>query len=151
MPNLMILSGKLQSLSAIAWEAKPRPRQDTPKQKQSWERLCLRVALFNSIAGLPTRQRRARKIELKARRAYWNNRCADEPRSFVPERRTLMKPEASHKEVALVSDAVCYQCSNALMQAAKVAFSRRNPTLWLCRCLEHTVFTMVQAHFKSKS
>ena len=65
----------------------------------------MRVALFYSIAGLPTRQRRARKIELKARRAYLNKRCADEPESFVPERRTLMKPGASHKEVALVSDA----------------------------------------------
>ena len=61
------------------------------------------------IAGvfqpLPTRQRRARKIELKARCAHLNKRCADEPESFVPERRTLMKPEASHKEVVLVSDA----------------------------------------------
>ena len=65
----------------------------------------MRVALFYSIAGLPTRQRQARKIELKARRAYLNKRCADEPESFVPERRTLMKPEASHKEVVLVSDA----------------------------------------------
>ena len=89
----------------------------------------MRVALFYSIAGLPMRQRRARKIELKARRAYLSKRCADEPWSFVPERRRLMKPEASHKEVALVSDAVCHQCSNALKQAAKVAFSRRNPTL----------------------
>jgi len=89
----------------------------------------MRVALFYSIAGLPTRQRCPRKIELKARRAYLNKRYANEPESFVPERRRLMKPEASHKEVALVSDAVCHQCSNALMQAAKVAFSRRNPTL----------------------
>ena len=80
----------------------------------------MRVALFYSIAGLPTRQRRARKIELKARRAYLTKRCADEPESFVPDWRTLMKPEASHKEV---------ECTNALMQAAKVAFSRRNPTL----------------------
>ena len=80
----------------------------------------MRVALFYSIAGLPTRQRRARKLELKARRAYLNKRCADETESFVPERRTPMKPEASHKDV---------ECTNAPMQAAKVAFSRPNPTL----------------------
>ena len=44
-------------------------------------------------------------MELKARRAYLSKRCADEPESFVPEWRTLMKPETSHKEVVLVSDA----------------------------------------------